>query len=368
MKMPKVMIVDDNKLNLLLMSKLTESVTGAQALVYDDPVAGYDACAIEQPDLILVDFMMPDLNGHDFIRLVRQLPECADVPIVMVTTESEKSVRQEALEAGATEFLLKPIDVPEYRLRLRNLLALRRAHNILKDQAAVLKEEVREATASIMEREKELIVRLSRAAEHRDPETGAHVIRMAHYARLIAKQLQSSEQYQQLILDAAPMHDIGKLGIPDAILLKAGQLDEEEMRIMRKHPRIGARILSGSSAPVIRLAEEIAMTHHEKFDGTGYPQGLKGEGIPLSGRIVAVADVFDALTSERPYKEAWPKEQARAYIAERAGTHFCPQCVQALLGAWEDILEVRHRFADIPEPQAATPATCEAPASIKLCA
>ena len=358
MNTPKVIIVDDNKLNLLLMSKLTEAVTGAKALVYDDPVAGFEACAIEQPDLILVDYMMPELDGHDFIRLVRRIPECADVPIVMITTENEKEVRQEAFDLGATEFLLKPVDVPEYRSRVRNLLALRQAHNLLRDQATLLKHEVEKATASILEREKELIVRLSRAAEHRDPETGAHVLRMAHYSRVIAEKLGLTESYQTLILDAAPMHDIGKLGIPDAILLKPGKLTEDEMRIMRKHPKIGARILAGSGAPSIRLAEEIAMTHHEKFDGTGYPRGLSGYDIPLAGRIVGVADVFDALTSKRPYKHAWPAEEARSYIAERSGTHFCPQCVEAFLAGWEQVLNIMQRFADEPE----------APMSVKLCA
>jgi len=368
MNTQKVIIVDDNKLNLLLMSKLTESVTGAEPLIYDDPIAGLEACAVEQPDLILVDYMMPVLDGHDFIRLVRRIPECADVPIVMVTTENEKEVRQEALKLGATEFLLKPIEVTEYRSRLRNLLALRQAHNLLKDQATLLKHEVEKATASILDRERELIVRLSRAAEHRDPETGAHVLRMAHYSRLIAEQMGLPEKYQNLILDAAPMHDVGKLGVPDAILLKPGKLTEEEMRVMRKHPKIGARILADSDAPVIQLAEEIAMTHHEKFDGTGYPRGLKGKEIPLSGRIVAVADVFDALTSDRPYKNAWSVEDARAYISQNVGSHFCPDCVDAFLLGWEQVVEIKRRFADAPEPQPASLDSVDSAPTFQLCA
>ena len=368
MKMPKVMIVDDSPLNLLLMSKLAESVTGTPACTYDDPAAGLKACATAQPDLILVDYMMPGMDGHEFIRLVRRIPDCADVPIVMVTTENEKQVRQEALELGATEFLAKPIEVNEYRIRLRNLLALRRTHNLLKDQAALLQHEVERATSSIRAREKELIVRLSRAAEHRDPETGAHVLRMAHYSRLIAEKLGLTADYQALILDAAPMHDIGKLGIPDAILLKPGPLTEAEMRIMRKHPKIGARILAGSDAPSIRLAEEIAMTHHEKYDGTGYPRGLKGGEIPLAGRIVAVADVLDALTSERPYKKAWPSEEARTYIAERSGTQFCPHCVEAMLAGWEQVLEIKRSYADEPEPESAPGDASEALALVKRCA
>jgi len=368
MNMPKVMIVDDNKLNLMLLSKLTESITGTAALVYDDPVAGLGACAVEQPDLILVDYMMPHLDGHDFIRLVRRIPACADVPIVMVTTENEKAVRQQALELGATEFLLKPVDVTEYRSRVRNLLDLRRAHNMLKDRAILLKHEVEKATEEVLAREKELIIRLSRAAEHRDPETGAHVLRMAHYSRLIAARLDLSEDYQDLILQAAPMHDIGKLGIPDAILLKTGKLSEDEMRTMRKHPKIGARILAGSNAPSIRLAEEIAMTHHEKFDGTGYPRCLKGEDIPLPGRIVAVADVFDALTSERPYKRAWSAEKARQYIEANSGTHFCPRCVNAFLCGWEEVLAIKGRFADTEEAESVSESATVPVTAVKLCA
>lgn len=318
--------------------------------------------------MILVDYMMPVLDGHDFIRLVRRIPECADVPIVMVTTENEKEVRQEAINLGATEFLLKPIDVTEYRSRIRNLLALRQAHNLLKDRATLLQYEVEKATAAILEREKELIVRLSRAAEHRDPETGAHVLRMAHYSRLIAEKLGFPESYLDLILDAAPMHDIGKLGVPDEILLKPGKLTEEEMRIMRKHPKIGARILADSSAPLIKLAEEIAMTHHEKYDGTGYPRGLQAEEIPLSGRIVAVADVFDALTSERPYKRAWSAEDAREYIKKNAGIHFCPVCVDAFLAGWSQVVEIRQRFADEPDTPRTHCASVESPVSFVLSA
>ncbi|WP_245937076.1 HD domain-containing phosphohydrolase [Undibacterium pigrum] len=343
---PIVLIVDDNAVNLLLLATLTESVSGVPAVSFDDPVTAAEWCQSNTPDLILVDYMMPGLDGHDFIRIVRKLPHCVDVPIVMVTTENEKTVRHEALSLGATEFLAKPVDVPECRSRIRNLLALRHSQNLIKDKAKLLEHEVRQATAAIIDRERELIVRLSKAAEFRDPETGAHVQRMAHYSRIIAKKLNLSVEFQQLLLDAAPMHDVGKMGIPDHILLKPGRLNEEEMIIMRRHAEIGAVILAGSSAPLIQLGEEIARTHHEKYDGTGYPNKLVGESIPLSGRIVAVADVFDALTSERPYKKAWSDESAQQFLQDNAGSHFCPVCVAAFIESWDEVMEVKAKLLD----------------------
>ncbi len=342
----KVLIVDDNSTNLLLLAALTRSVVGNEPVTFEDPVAAIAWCETGEPDLILVDYMMPELDGHEFIRRCRRIAACQDVPIVMVTTENEKSVRQEALNVGATEFLSKPVDTSEFRLRVRNLLALRQAQNLLKDRAKFLQHEVDEATAVILQRESELVLRLSKAAEFRDPETGAHIVRMAHYSELIAREMRLPVEFQKILLDAAPMHDVGKLGTPDHILLKPGRLDPDEMTIMKRHAEIGVAILDNSSAPLIQLAAEIAGSHHEKYDGSGYPKGLIGDAIPLSGRIVAVADVFDALTSVRPYKKAWPLEDARKYIAENSGKHFCPECAQAFLGAWEQVLAIRARFPD----------------------
>ncbi|MDY7537069.1 response regulator [Undibacterium sp. RTI2.1] len=342
----KVLIVDDNATNLVLLSALAKAAAEVDVLTFEHPLKAIEWCQTNSPDLVLVDFMMPDMNGHQFIAQFRTLKNCADVPIVMVTTENEKNVRKEALSLGATEFLSKPVDPSEFRLRVKNLLALRHAQNLLKDQAKHLRHEVSLATASILEREKELVLRLSKAAEYRDPETGAHILRMAHYSALIAKCLNLTPEYQQTLLEAAPMHDIGKLATPDHILLKPGRLDADEMAIMKKHAEIGAEILSGSNASLIQLAAEIAGAHHEKFDGSGYPAGLVGNDIPLSGRIVAVADVFDALTSERPYKKAWSLDDARSYIADNVGSHFCPTCAHVFLNAWPDVLKIRSQFPD----------------------
>ncbi len=265
----------------------------------------------------------------------------AEVPIIMVTTENEPAVRHAALTAGATDFLAKPVDSSELRLRVRNLLALRQAQTLLADRAKLLEHEVAAATAGILARERELVQRLARAAEFRDPETGAHILRMARYSELIARKLGLPAAFQSLLLEAAPMHDVGKLATPDAILLKPGRLDPDEMAIMRRHAEIGAHILSGSESPLIQLAEQIAGAHHEKFDGSGYPRGLAGDAIPLSARIVAVADVFDALTSARPYKRAWTLEAARAFLAEHTGSHFCPVCSAAFLDSWDEVLAIR---------------------------
>jgi putative two-component system response regulator len=264
----------------------------------------------------------------------------------MVTTENDKEIRQEALTLGATEFLAKPVDAIEFKLRIRNLLALSQAQALLADRAKLLQHEVNKATESVLRGERELVLRLAKAAEFRDPETGAHINRMAHYSKLIAQSLGLPLEFQQLILEAAPMHDVGKLATPDYILLKPGRLDDDEMAIMRKHAEIGALILSGSNSSLIQLAEEIAGAHHEKFDGSGYPRGLVGDAIPLSGRIVAVADVFDALTSARPYKRAWSLEDARLFLIRHTGTHFCPRSSAAFLDAWDDVLKIRSQFPD----------------------
>jgi response regulator RpfG family c-di-GMP phosphodiesterase len=342
-----ILIIDDNKTNLILLTSLAEQASGMTTISMEDPVEALYWCEQNMPALVLVDYRMPSLSGTDFIRLFRQMDGMADVPIVMVTTENERSVRQEALGVGATDFLAKPVDTIEFRLRVRNLLALGQARELLADRARLLQHEVAAATADIAARERELVMRLARAAEYRDPETGAHILRMARYSALIARKLGLPAEFEAMLLEAAPMHDVGKLATPDAILLKPGRLTEPEMAVMRQHAPIGARILGGSSSPLIQLAEEIAGAHHEKFDGSGYPGGLAGEAIPLSARIVAVADVFDALTSRRPYKRAWTLGDARAFIEQHRGSHFCPACADAFLGAWDEALAIHAACPDI---------------------
>ncbi len=341
-----IVIVDDNAVNLTLMAALARAATGFDAVRFDDPVRALAWCRENGADLIIVDYMMPVMDGHQFIEGVRASAHLADVPVVMVTATGQSAVRRRALEVGATDFLTKPVDSTEIKLRLRNLLQLRQAQNLLRDRAAHLAAEVSAATAAIELRERELITRLSRAAEFRDPDTGGHIQRMAHYSALIARQLGEPEAYCQALLTAAPMHDVGKLGTPDHILLKRGALDADELVEMHRHAEIGGRILAGTDSSLLQLACQIAETHHEKYDGSGYPHGLRGEAIPLAGRIVAVADVFDALNSTRPYKRAWPVEEARAYLEQHAGRHFDPRCVEVFIAAWDEVLTIRSRFPD----------------------
>ncbi|MBR0568419.1 response regulator [Azoarcus sp. L1K30] len=341
-----VAIIDDTPLNLTLMDKLVGRVGGCEARCFADPVVALDWCETHEPDLIVVDYMMPGIDGLEFIRRIRAVHDHDDLPILMVTANSERSTRYDALELGANDFLTKPIDPHEFQPRVRNMLKLREAHLATRDRAARLAEAVRIATAEIHARERETITRLARAAEFRDPETGAHIQRMAHYSALIAKRMGLDAHCVDEILQAAPMHDVGKLGIPDYILLKAGRLTPDELIIMKRHPAIGYDILKDSSSAVVQRGAIIALSHHEKFDGSGYPRKLQGTEIPLDGRIVAVADVFDALTSERPYKRAWTLDKAIAFLREGRGSHFDPDCADAFLRSWKEVLEIRKRFQD----------------------
>ncbi|GLT22627.1 HD domain-containing phosphohydrolase [Zoogloea oryzae] len=343
-----IAIVDDTPLNLTLIQALVRKLTppGTEIVTFSSPLEGLQWCGSHEPDLVIVDYMMPDLNGIEFIETVRKLYPADTVPILMVTAAHEKEVRYESLAAGANDFLTKPIDRHEFDPRVRTMLSLRASHQRMRTWNDDLQAAVILKTAEIVTREQETITRLARAAEFRDPETGAHILRMAHYSQIIARDLGLDAETCERILTAAPMHDIGKVGTPDNILLKPGRLTPEEMVIMRQHPRIGHDILKGSSSPMIQMAAEIALTHHEKYDGSGYPDGLAGDAIPLVGRIVAVADVFDALTSPRPYKPAWELDTAFNFIREGRGSHFDPACVDSFLGLIPEVLEIRERFKD----------------------
>jgi len=336
-----VLIVDDEATNLRLAeSVVSRAWPGVQVRTSQDPLEALRDLAEPFPDLLVVDYSMPGMDGLEFVRRFRERSRDRDIPIVMITAEADRRIRHHALEAGVTDFLNKPVDLIEVRARVANLLALREAHLHLADRARHLDAEIRKAVHTIEEREDELVRRLSRAAEYRDPETGWHLQRMSQYSYLLAVRLGLPAELARLIRKAAPMHDIGKVGIPDAILLKPGPLDPSEMDQMRRHTSYGRAILHGSTSALIRLGCQIADTHHEKWDGTGYPHKLAGEAIPMVGRIVAVADVFDALTSRRPYKEPWPLEKARAFLVEQSGKHFDPACVDGFLEIWDQVVAV----------------------------
>ena len=335
-----IAIVDDAEVNLTLFSTLVRKLWDCEPVLFSDPVEGLAWCSENKPDIVIVDYMMPKLDGIRFIAQLRKVPGREDLPILMITANVEKDVRYEALESGATDFLTKPLDRIEFSARVRNMLALATGRKRLADRAAWLAEEVEKATAAVHRGEQELLYRMSRAAECRDPETGAHIRRMAEYSRLIAEQLGLVEAEQRMILHAAPMHDIGKIGIPDQVLLKPGTLTAEEFEIMKTHTTIGYDLLKGSDSAVVRAAATITYTHHERFNGKGYPRGLKGDEIPLYGRIVAVADVFDALTSIRPYKRAWTTDEALDYLHTGRGDHFDPVCVDAFLARWAEVMKI----------------------------
>lgn len=338
--MQTVLMVDDNMTNLVLVRQLVKQIAGCEALAFDDPMAALDALATQAVDIVLVDYMMPKVDGVEFIRRLRAMPRHVHVPVVMVTTVDERAICLEALEVGATDFLTKPLDPVQFKVRVRNLLALRGAQKVLEARAAALDDEVAVKTRELRDRENEIIWRLSKATERRDTDTGGHIERMSRVCGLIAEELGLPEEDCRLIEIAAQMHDVGKVGIPDEILFKPGTLTPEERRIMETHADLGWSILEGSESRLLQIAAEIALSHHEKWDGSGYPRGLVGEAIPISGRITALADVFDALMSVRPYKPAWPLDRARALIEDGSGRHFDPRCVSAFFARFEDIVAI----------------------------
>ncbi len=343
-----VLVLDDDPINLALIVHMLQPIPNIVCTEFSDPILALQWANAHKPDLLLIDYMMPRMDGLQFLKYLRRLPDCSVVPVIMVTATGGTDLRNMALESSATDLLTKPVNGTELRARVTNMLALRKVQLELAGHAAELTNEIREASAARLARELESIRCLSLAARSRDPETGAHLVRMSTYAQIIARELGLSEDEQNIIKEAAPLHDIGKVGIPDHILLKPGRLDAAEMTIMRTHAAIGAGILNASESPLLQVAATIALGHHEKFDGTGYPAGLKGEAIPFYARIAAVADVFDALTSPRPYKKAWQIDSAAKYIKENSSSHFDPQCVDAFLKNIDMVLLIHERYQDDP--------------------
>ena len=339
-----ILIIDDVDSNLMIFSAFTKSIDDTDTYTFNNPVKALNWCRENTPDIVIVDYMMPDLDGIEFSKKFRELTKNAPIPIIMITAYNEKEIRLEALNAGINDFLGKPVDKIEFIARIKNMLSLRDAQLKIADKAKWLSEEVKKATKIIDERENEIIIRLSKAAEFRDDDTGEHIIRMAHYSHHIAKNLNLPEYEQEMILKAAPMHDVGKIAIPDNILLKPGKLTNEEFEIIMTHTTLGYDILADSDIELLKLSAIIAISHHEKFNGKGYPKGLKGEDIPFIGRITAIADVFDALTSKRPYKEPWSVDKAVDLIKSERGEHFDPKCVDAFLTDFDNILEIKKKF------------------------
>ncbi len=320
---PCLLLVDDEPSNLQV---LRLALQADYRLVFaTDGRRALQLAREHRPDLILLDIMMPELDGYAVCRVLQEDPATASIPVIFCTARADSQGEALGLEAGAVDYITKPLYPPVVRARVRTHLSLVRAEELRRTQL-------------------QIVQRLSRAAEYRDNETGMHVIRMSHYARELALAAGSTQEWADDLLHAAPMHDVGKIGIPDALLRKAGPLDSHEWDVMRRHPLIGAEIIGNDSSEILTMARAIALSHHEKWDGTGYPQGLRGEAIPLEARIVAIADVFDALTSRRPYKEAWAAERALDYIRSESGRHFDPTLVSLFLAIAPRLAEVRQRW------------------------
>lgn len=333
-----VLVVDDVPENINLLSevlgdtyRIRVATSGEKALkiVYSD----------EPPDLILLDIMMPGLSGLEICRRLKANPDRRGIPVIFVTAMTSTEDEERGLALGAVDYITKPISPPIVRARVRTHLALY-------DQSRELERMVLQRTHELLTTRQQIIRRLGRAAEFKDNETGNHVLRMSHYARLIAQAHGLGEETTSIIFNTAPMHDIGKIGIPDAILLKPGKLDAEEWKIMHQHPIMGAEIIGKHDNELLETARIIALSHHEKWDGSGYPRQLKGEDIPLEGRIVAIADVFDALVSVRPYKPAFSLNEALKLMDEQTGSHFDPQLMRAFHKTLPEILRIREIYAD----------------------
>jgi putative two-component system response regulator len=336
----QALLVDDSRSVLKFLQRHIEAEGLVEATTFLDPLEAL-ACARDRVfDLVLVDYEMPHMDGISFIRAFRTLPGGADTPIAMITSWQTDDVKMEALQAGATNFLPKQAKSLEMKVRLRNLVRLGAAVRKQNDRAADLASAVAAATEKLGEREEEIILRLALAVEFRDNDTGEHTLRVARYSRIIAEQLGLPARLCRDIYLAAPLHDVGKVAISDNILLKPGKLTDEEMAVIRTHATIGKKILADSTCELIQLGAQIAAGHHERWDGAGYPSGLKGDEIPIAARVVAVADVFDALTTRRPYKEPMPLDMARNYLVENRGRQFDPACVEAFLSRWDEVVGI----------------------------
>ena len=351
----KILVVDDEERDLRLMEAMLTPL-GYEVILARDGNEVLEKVREILPDVILLDIRMPGMGGYEVAKRLKDDEETKTIPIVIVTVLGEVKDRVKALEAGADDFLSKPVERTELRARVQSLLKVKAYHDHMRDYQKELEAEVARRTEQLeraFEKIKvaslDTIYRLSRAAEYKDEDTGIHIQRMSHYAVVVARKMGLDDRTVETILYAAPMHDVGKIGIPDHILLKQGKLDPDEWEIMKQHTIIGVRILEGSDTGFIKLAEVIALTHHEKWDGSGYLKGLKGSKIPLAGRITAIADVFDALTSKRINKEPFPLKKSLGIIKEGRGKHFDPEVVDGFLAAKDEILSIKEKYKDKDE-------------------
>ncbi len=342
----RIMVIDDEQANLRLVERLLKSVGYLDVETTSDPIAGLARIQGESFDLVLLDLNMPTLDGYEIMRRLREATFPIPPAVLVLTAQSARDFMLRSLELGARDFVSKPFDRNELLMRVRNLLEAQLAQRLLQDQKATLETLVASRTRELSDTRLQVVQRLGRAAEYRDEDTGQHIMRMSRISARLATELGWSKREVELMLHASPMHDIGKIGIPDAILRKPGRLSAEEWEIMKTHTTIGAELLEGDNSDLMTLAREIALSHHEKWDGTGYPNGLGNDDIPLSGRICGLADVFDALTSERPYKRPWPMDETLAFIREQRGAHFDPLVVDAFCDVLADIEMIQQQYSE----------------------
>jgi putative two-component system response regulator len=320
-----LLLVDDEAVNLRLLQQILQD--DYRLLIAKDGPRALELAASARPDLVLLDVMMPGMTGHEVCERLKASPDTQAMPVIFVTALNDETDETRGFALGAVDYITKPFSNPVVRARIKTQLSLVRAEVLLATRQQVVQ-------------------CLGAAAEFKDNETGLHVVRMSHYSRLIGQALGFNKVLLEDLFSAAPMHDVGKIGIPDAILRKPGRLDEDELLVMRQHPEIGARIIGQQADGMLAMAYRIALCHHEKWDGSGYPHGLAGEAIPLEARIVAVADVFDALTSVRPYKRAWSFDDAVAHLREQSGRHFDPALVELFIGLMPEVRAVADRFGE----------------------
>jgi putative two-component system response regulator len=366
-----VMIIDDESINIEIVKAYLEEEGFENLIATTQASQAMDMLREHRPDIVLLDIKMPEISGLELLRMMRSDRDMMMIPAIVLTAANDPQVKLQALRLGASDFLAKPVDPSELTLRLENVLAVKAYQDHLADYSEKLERQVQIRTEELVHSRQEAIHCLARAGEFRDDDTGRHVTRVGRYSALIAAELGFPQAAVDLIEQAAQLHDVGKIGIPDAILHKPGKLDPQEFEIIQEHCNIGRRIINplsheesirlkthtsvglqimgSTNSPVLRLASVIAATHHEKWDGTGYPKGLAGNAIPIEGRIVAVADVFDALSSARPYKEAFPLDRCLKILADSRSKHFDPRVLDAFLRRKDEAIHVREDYVDFKQ-------------------
>lgn len=367
-KKRRVMIVDDEEVNVLMVRQHLMRAGYENFVTTSDSREATNLAETENPDLVLLDINMPHVSGMEILKTLSSHPELRRIPVVILTAATDPNTKQAALELGANDFLHKPVDPNELIARVRNSLTIKIHFDNLASQKQELERLVKKRTEELYQSRQQVILSLARAAEHRDNETGNHVLRVGCFAAVIAQQLGWPRAATEMIQQAAQLHDVGKIGVPDRVLFKPGKLEQNEFEIMQrhcalgkqiiepfdssesqlfqKHTKIGSNLLEIQDSPLMRMASRIAQTHHERWDGTGYPLGLAGEDIPIEARITAVADVFDALSSKRPYKNAFPREKCFSIMEEMRGSHFDPKVLDAFFAASDRVIEIQMTFMD----------------------